>query len=153
MATALPPHILVSGILSILTRSASAPFERVKLLLQCQNELLRSGRITQPYSGIVNCASHLIFSEGISSFWRGNWVHILGVLPSQVFTSLLRNPIKKLFYVDQVRHGFLAFYTGNDRLYLFFLFFFFLIRSSISASKRVVWSSSRRFITSFDISV
>jgi solute carrier family 25 (adenine nucleotide translocator) protein 4/5/6/31 len=37
------------------SKTATAPIERVKLLMQSQQEMLRTGRLTQPYSGIVDC--------------------------------------------------------------------------------------------------
>ncbi|WRX28058.1 Mitochondrial substrate/solute carrier - like 10 [Theobroma cacao] len=61
-------ELAVSGIL----RTAVAPFERVKLLMQNQNEMIKSGRLTQPYNGIFDCFARTIRNEGIRSLWRGN---------------------------------------------------------------------------------
>jgi solute carrier family 25 (mitochondrial adenine nucleotide translocator), member 4/5/6/31 len=53
------------------TRILSMPFDFLKLILQCQPELVRSGVIAVPYSGAVNCISRTIKEDGISAFYRG----------------------------------------------------------------------------------
>ncbi|XP_021294547.1 ADP,ATP carrier protein 1, mitochondrial-like, partial [Herrania umbratica] len=53
-------------------RTAVAPFERVKLLMQNQNEMIKSGRLIKPYNGIFDCYARTIRNEGIFSLWRGN---------------------------------------------------------------------------------
>ena len=55
----------------------TAPIGRVKLLIQCQDEMIKSGRLPKPYKGIVNCFSRTIRNEGIISLWRG---YIPGVI-------------------------------------------------------------------------
>ena len=42
------------------SKTATAPIERVKLLMQSQQEMLRTGRLAQPYSGISDCFSKSI---------------------------------------------------------------------------------------------
>jgi hypothetical protein len=37
------------------SKTATAPIERVKLLMQSQQEMLRTGRLTTPYTGIIDC--------------------------------------------------------------------------------------------------
>ncbi|XP_021294972.1 ADP,ATP carrier protein-like [Herrania umbratica] len=55
-----------------IVRTTVAPFERVKLLMQNQNGMIRSGRLPQPYNGIFDCFARTIRNEGIFSLWRGN---------------------------------------------------------------------------------
>ena len=37
------------------SKTATAPIERVKLLMQSQQEMLRTGRLSTPYKGIADC--------------------------------------------------------------------------------------------------
>ena len=52
----------------------SAPFERVPLLVQCQNEMIRKGTLTRPDLAVINCTMDTFSNEGLLSFRRGNWV-------------------------------------------------------------------------------
>ncbi|MFQ6644606.1 hypothetical protein Gotur_019913 [Gossypium turneri] len=54
-----------------LLKAVAAPFERVKLLLQNQKDILKSGRLHKPYNGILHCFATTIRNEGIFSLWRG----------------------------------------------------------------------------------
>ena len=61
----------ISGTAAILAKTGAAPIERVKLLMQNQNELIKHGALSRPYSGIIGCAKHTLKHEGMISFWRG----------------------------------------------------------------------------------
>ncbi len=37
------------------SKTATAPIERVKLLMQSQHEMLRAGTLDRPYQGIMDC--------------------------------------------------------------------------------------------------
>nr|KJB69534.1 hypothetical protein B456_011G028800 [Gossypium raimondii] len=54
-----------------LLKAVAAPFERVKLLLQNQKDIIKSGRLHKPYNGILHCFATTIRNEGIFSLWRG----------------------------------------------------------------------------------
>jgi solute carrier family 25 (adenine nucleotide translocator) protein 4/5/6/31 len=61
----------LSGTAAILAKTAAAPIERIKLLMQNQNELIKHGALSRPYSGIIDCAKLTLRNEGMISFWRG----------------------------------------------------------------------------------
>lgn len=54
----------LSGAAAVISKTAAAPIERVKLLLQCQGEILKSGRLSMPYTGIIHCAWRTYWREG-----------------------------------------------------------------------------------------
>ncbi|PPD66359.1 hypothetical protein GOBAR_DD36766 [Gossypium barbadense] len=54
-----------------LLKAVAAPFEQVKLLLQNQKDIIKSGRQHKPYNGILHCFTTTIRNEGIFSLWRG----------------------------------------------------------------------------------
>ena len=58
----------------VFSKTAMAPVERVKLLMQLQGSVKRSS-----YSGKspVKVALHIYQSEGILAFWRGNWPNVI----------------------------------------------------------------------------
>ncbi|KAJ0078122.1 hypothetical protein Patl1_37206 [Pistacia atlantica] len=52
--------------------------------MQCQNEIIKTGRLSNPYNGIVNCVARTVRNEGIFSLWRGNTACILEFLSYKV---------------------------------------------------------------------
>ncbi|XVF87459.1 hypothetical protein PTKIN_Ptkin18bG0121900 [Pterospermum kingtungense] len=61
-----------------------APVERVKLLMQNQNALIQSGRLSQPYKGVFDCFARIIHNEGFISLWRGNTARIIATCSMKV---------------------------------------------------------------------
>jgi hypothetical protein len=55
---------LMGGVSAAVSKTAAAPIERVKLLIQNQDEMLKSGRLSHPYKGIGECFARTIKDEG-----------------------------------------------------------------------------------------
>ena len=71
MATQKKQHTLgfaenfgLSGAAAVISKTAAAPIERVKLLVQNQDEMLKAGRITEPYKGVIDCTLRTYRTEG-----------------------------------------------------------------------------------------
>ncbi|KAK8970087.1 ADP,ATP carrier protein ER-ANT1 [Platanthera guangdongensis] len=75
---------VMGGASAVVAKSAAAPVERVKLLLQNQGEMLKRGHITKPYKGISDCFVRVLRKEGIFSFWRGNQANVIRYFPTQI---------------------------------------------------------------------
>ncbi len=75
---------LMGGVSAAVSKTAAAPIERVKLLIQNQDEMLKSGRLAEPYKGIGECFSRTIRDEGFVSLWRGNLANVIRYFPTQV---------------------------------------------------------------------
>lgn len=75
---------LMGGVSAAVSKSAAAPIERVKLLIQNQNEMIKAGRLSEPYKGIGDCFSRTIKEEGFLSLWRGNTTNVIRYFPTQV---------------------------------------------------------------------
>jgi hypothetical protein len=82
---------LMGGVSAAVSKTAAAPIERVKLLIQNQDEMLKSGRLAEPYKGIGECFSRTIKDEGVIALWRGNLANVLRYFPTQV--RALRNDV------------------------------------------------------------
>ena len=54
----------LSGAAAIISKTAAAPIERVKLLVQNQDEMLKAGRLSEPYKGVVDCTLRTYKTEG-----------------------------------------------------------------------------------------
>ncbi|RVW91190.1 ADP,ATP carrier protein ER-ANT1 [Vitis vinifera] len=75
---------VMGGGAAVLAKSAAAPIERVKLLLQNQGEMLKRGHLKRPYMGVADCFSRVFREEGVLAFWRGNQANVIRYFPTQV---------------------------------------------------------------------
>ena len=64
-------NFMLSGVAAGVSKTAAAPIERVKLLVQNQDEMIKQGRLDKPYTGVVDCTTRVLRTEGIYPFWRG----------------------------------------------------------------------------------
>ncbi len=79
----------MGGVSAAVSKTAAAPIERVKLLIQNQDEMIKQGRLATPYKGIGDCFSRTIKDEGFGSLWRGNTANVIRYFPTQVRVSAL----------------------------------------------------------------
>ncbi|KAL2931936.1 ADP ATP carrier protein 2 mitochondrial [Bienertia sinuspersici] len=75
---------IMQGAAHISIKTTLAPIERVYMLMQCQNEMLKYGRLSSPYQGIKDCFLRTIKHEGVFSLWRGNSINVITSLTHQV---------------------------------------------------------------------
>lgn len=78
---------VMGGLAAIMAKSAAAPIERVKLLLQNQGEMIKRGQLKRPYMGVGDCFKRVLTEEGFWSFWRGNQANVIRYFPTQVNDS------------------------------------------------------------------
>lgn len=86
------------GISGAVAKTATAPIERVKLIIQTQdaNPLIKSGEV-QRYTGIGNCFTRVYQEQGLGAFWRGNFTNVIRYFPTQAFNFAFKDTIKALF--------------------------------------------------------
>lgn len=90
---------LMGGVSAAVSKTAAAPIERVKLLIQNQDEMLKAGRLSEPYKGIGECFGRTIKDEGFGSLWRGNTANVIRYFPTQVgYVSHLFAPKKIVWF-------------------------------------------------------
>lgn len=90
-------NFMLSGVAAGTAKTATAPIERIKLLVQNQDEMIKQGRLDRPYKGIVDCTQRTISSEGIASFWRGNLANVIRYFPTQALNFAFKDTIKATF--------------------------------------------------------
>ncbi|GFZ00440.1 ADP/ATP carrier 1 [Actinidia rufa] len=96
---------LMGGVSAAVSKTAAAPIERVKLLIQNQDEMIKSGRLSEPYKGIGDCFGRTIKDEGFASLWRGNTANALNFAFKDYF--------KRLFNFKKDRDGYWKWFAGN----------------------------------------
>jgi len=90
-------NFALSGAAAIISKTAAAPIERVKLLVQNQDEMIRAGRLDKPYNGVVDCTMRTFKTEGILPFWRGNLANCIRYFPTQALNFAFKDKVKALF--------------------------------------------------------
>jgi solute carrier family 25 (mitochondrial adenine nucleotide translocator), member 4/5/6/31 len=74
----------MGGVSAAVSKSAAAPIELIKLLIQNQDEMIKSGRLSEPYKGIGDCFKQTTADEGVVALWRGNTANVIRYFPTQV---------------------------------------------------------------------
>ncbi|CAK9188437.1 unnamed protein product [Ilex paraguariensis] len=104
---------LMGGVSAAVSKTAAAPIERVKLLIQNQDEMLKSGRLSEPYKGIGDCFGRTIKDEGFISLWRGNTANVIRYFPTQALNFAFKDYFKRLFNFKKDRDGYWKWFAGN----------------------------------------
>jgi len=90
-------NFALSGAAAVISKTAAAPIERVKLLVQNQGEMLKQGSISRPYNGVIDCTVQTFKNEGILPFWRGNLANCIRYFPTQALNFAFKDKIKLMF--------------------------------------------------------
>jgi len=90
-------NFMLSGVAAGVSKTLAAPIERVKLLVQNQDEMIKQGRLSEPYKGVVDCTMRTLKTEGIVPFWRGNLANVLRYFPTQALNFAFKDKIKAIF--------------------------------------------------------
>jgi solute carrier family 25 (adenine nucleotide translocator) protein 4/5/6/31 len=104
---------LMGGVSAAVSKTAAAPIERVKLLIQNQDEMLKSGRLSEPYKGIGDCFSRVMREEGVFSLWRGNLANVLRYFPTQALNFAFKDQFKRMFGYSKEKDGYWTWFAGN----------------------------------------
>ena len=81
-------NFFAGGISGVVAKTATAPIERVKLLLQTQSS---NEKITRPYKGIIDCFYRTITEEGVLALWRGNMANVIRYFPTQALNFAFKD--------------------------------------------------------------
>merc|ERR1711994_857088 len=90
-------NFMLAGVAAGVSKTAAAPIERVKLLVQNQDEMIKQGRLDKPYKGVVDCTQRVLRTEGVYPFWRGNLANVLRYFPTQALNFAFKDAIKAIF--------------------------------------------------------
>ncbi|EYE94375.1 putative mitochondrial ADP,ATP carrier protein (Ant), partial [Aspergillus ruber CBS 135680] len=103
----------VGGVSAAVSKTAAAPIERIKLLIQNQDEMLKAGRLDRKYAGIGDCFKRTAASEGVVSLWRGNTANVVRYFPTQALNFAFRDTFKSMFAYKRERDGYGKWMMGN----------------------------------------
>jgi len=103
----------MGGVSAAVSKTAAAPIERVKLLIQNQDEMLKKGTLAEPYKGIGDCFNKVIKSEGFGSLWRGNLANVVRYFPTQALNFAFKDYFKRMFGYSKEKDGYAKWFAGN----------------------------------------
>ncbi|GAU12673.1 hypothetical protein TSUD_121650 [Trifolium subterraneum] len=104
---------LMGGVSAAVSKTAAAPIERVKLLIQNQDEMIKTGRLSEPYKGIGDCFKRTMADEGVVALWRGNTANVIRYFPTQALNFAFKDYFKRLFNYKKDRDGYWKWFAGN----------------------------------------
>lgn len=87
---------IAGGISAAISKTAVAPIERVKLLLQVQHASKQIA-VDQRYKGIVDCFVRIPKEQGFMAFWRGNLANVIRYFPTQALNFAFKDKYKQVF--------------------------------------------------------
>jgi solute carrier family 25 (adenine nucleotide translocator) protein 4/5/6/31 len=94
-------NFVLSGCAAVISKTASAPIERVKLMIQNQDEMIKAGRLQVPYKGPIDCFNRVVKDEGIRYLWRGNVANCIRYFPTQALNFAFKERIKQAFKINK----------------------------------------------------
>lgn len=85
---------LIGGVSAAVSKTAVAPIERVKILLQTQDV---STQLTadKKYKGIIDCFVRVCKEQGPITLWRGNFVNVIRYFPTQALNFAFKDTFRK----------------------------------------------------------
>jgi len=90
-------NFMLAGVAAGVSKTAAAPIERVKLLVQNQAEMIKQGKLDRPYNGVIDCTKRVLQTEGVYPFWRGNLANVIRYFPTQALNFAFKDTIKAMF--------------------------------------------------------
>jgi len=103
----------MGGVAAAVSKTAAAPIERVKLLIQNQDEMIKVGRLATPYKGIGECFKRVIAEEGFVALWRGNMANVIRYFPTQALNFAFKDQFKRMFGYKAEKDGYWKAFAGN----------------------------------------
>jgi len=86
----------LGGVSAAVSKTAVAPIERVKLLLQVQASSTQI-KPEDRYTGIANCFVRVSREQGFLSLWRGNLANVIRYFPTQALNFAFKDTFKNFF--------------------------------------------------------
>jgi len=91
-------NLAAGGISGAVSKTITAPLEKVKLAIQNQdsNPRVLSGEMKR-YTGMGDCFSRHVSELGATSLWRGNVANCVRYVPTAAFNLMFKDTLKSIF--------------------------------------------------------
>uniref|UniRef100_T1JKC1 EF-hand domain-containing protein n=1 Tax=Strigamia maritima TaxID=126957 RepID=T1JKC1_STRMM len=88
-------HLLAGGIAGAVSRTCTAPLDRLKVFLQVHTK--------RQFKGIYTCLRHMLDEGGMKSLWRGNGVNVLKIAPESAIKFMAYEQMKQFIRGNRTR--------------------------------------------------
>jgi solute carrier family 25 (mitochondrial adenine nucleotide translocator), member 4/5/6/31 len=102
---------MMGGVSAAVSKTMVAPIERVKMLLQVQDNIKGMSEANK-YKGIGDCFSRVNSEQGFASFWRGNMANVVRYFPTQALNFACKDFYKQYLCPYKPSDG-MKFFLGN----------------------------------------
>lgn len=104
---------IAGGVSAAISKTAVAPIERVKLLLQVQH-ISKQIAADKQYKGMIDCFVRIPKEQGFLSYWRGNFANVIRYFPTQALNFAFKDKYKQIFLGGVDKHTqFWRYFAGN----------------------------------------
>lgn len=105
--------LATGGTAAAISKTAVAPIERVKILLQVQ-DAQKTITAEKRYKGIFDVLIRVPREQGLTALWRGNLANVIRYFPTQALNFAFKDTFKKMFMegIDKEKQ-FWRFFAGN----------------------------------------
>jgi len=87
---------VLSGVAAVVSKTISAPIERIKMVVQNQDEMIKQGTLDRQFKGIMDCAGWITKNEGFAAFWKSNFTNCIRYFPTQALNFSFKGQLKTL---------------------------------------------------------
>lgn len=91
-------QMFAGGGAGAISRTLTAPVERVKVVLQVQ--AVSKVPETQQFKGIVDCFAGIYRQQGFLGYWRGNGLNVLRIIPNSAIKFSTYDHYKKIAFPE-----------------------------------------------------
>jgi solute carrier family 25 (adenine nucleotide translocator) protein 4/5/6/31 len=88
---------MLSGVAAVTSKTIAAPLERIKMVVQNQEEMIKKGTLDRKFTGIMDCTNWIVKNEGFLAFWKSNFTNCLRYFPTQALNFAFKGQIKRHF--------------------------------------------------------
>jgi solute carrier family 25 (adenine nucleotide translocator) protein 4/5/6/31 len=86
----------LAGVAAVVSKTVAAPIERIKMVVQNQDEMLKRGTLKEGFSNPFACGAWIMKNEGFLAFWKSNFTNCLRYFPTQALNFSFKGKIKQV---------------------------------------------------------
>jgi len=93
----------LAGLAAVISKTVAAPLERIKMVVQNQDEMLKKGTLERGFKSPFDCGVWIWKNEGFLAFWKSNFTNCLRYFPTQALNFAIKPKVKSIpmFKIDK----------------------------------------------------
>jgi len=84
----------LAGLAAVISKTIAAPIERIKMVVQNQDEMLKRGTLKKGFDNPFSCGAWIMKNEGFLAFWKSNFTNCLRYFPTQALNFAIKGQVK-----------------------------------------------------------